>query len=197
MKTRDRGWWVLLVLSGLTILLAVVVGWLWTVFAPRATLIMYPDGGVGYLSVSESGAGVDLMFGLLAAAAGVIMGVIGFVMFPRREWYVLCATVLGGVLGSLVAVAVGQFLTPGPHELSAALADGHVAGDTFAGPLVISAKGVLGMWSLLGALTLVIGFGVRTRAIKLNYQHRWQETYGESVTPVGESTELNGHSSAG
>lgn len=194
MTSRDRVWSVIVALSVLTVLLALAVGWLWTVLAPRATLTVFPDGGVGYVSVAQSGAGVDLMFGLLAAAAGAIMGVVGFFVFPQRGWYVLCATVVGGIVGSLVAVAVGQFLTPGPHELSAALADGRQAGDTFAGPLVISATGVLGMWSLFGAVTLVVGFGIRTRGIKVAYERSWQEAYGASVSSTGESAEPTGHS---
>lgn len=159
--------------------LGLAVGVLWWLVAPAVTVGIRGEQPVLVAAEARNLFGVDASFGVVGAAAGLLLGAVMSTRHRRYPTAVLAGLVLGGVVGSLLAWQVGHVLGPDPLGERT---DGTADGATLAIPLDLEAMGVLLFWPIMAVVTtLVLGMlGPRLPA-----RHR---TRGESVSP-GERSE--------
>ncbi|NLU67602.1 hypothetical protein HCC30_10020 [Streptomyces sp. HNM0574] len=122
-------------------LLGIVLGLLWVWLAPRIPL--FTDGQAVYLKdpEGEEAVGADGTFVLLSLALGAVAG--GAVFLARRKGGVglVLGLACGGLLAAVVGWRLGVMLGPESDVVAAAKAAGK--GNTFEGPLELTAKGAL------------------------------------------------------
>lgn len=134
--------------------LGVPVGLLWTTVAPRTTYVI--AGGKALLGDPESQTliAADGWFAVLTAAAGLLCGIVAYVLAGRlRELGLLGALGVGGVAAGLIAWWVGSMIgrSSFQHQL-------HTArdGTTARSALGLHAAGVVIAWPLIAVV--VFGF---------------------------------------
>ena len=142
-------------------LLGLVMGAIWQLVAARPSLSVV-DGGVGYLSLSDSGVGMDVAFLILAMLCGVLSAIVALRRFRNRGVVAMLALAVGGAVGSVLAWRFGITLAGGGQAYGPELADGRSLGDVFTGPLELRAYGLLGVWSVFSVLTATLVFSRRT-----------------------------------
>lgn len=94
----------------------VALGLVWLAWSPHTVAYLIPLGNHGAVLIpaeSESQIAGDGRFALLSAVLGVLAGVIAWRLRSVRGPLVPVSLVAGGVLGSVVARAVGQWLSGG------------------------------------------------------------------------------------
>jgi hypothetical protein len=132
-------------------LLGLLIGFIWSAVAPRALLVVQ-SRGVAYVVNSETHAFIvaDAWFCLLTAIAGVICGLVGYLVAVRRYGALpLVGLLLGGVAGAWLAMWIGQ--QQGLARFHAQLATSP-AGTRLHEPLVLGGYGALAFWPLFVGL---------------------------------------------
>ena len=115
-----------------TVLLGAPVGLLWSVVAPHFTVVFskgeptYP-----YIESSKAFVGADGSFAALAVAAGLVTGLLGWLLARRSGPWTVAALAIGGALAALVAMRVG--LLPGRDVAFEAIERKQGAVDLFLG----------------------------------------------------------------
>jgi hypothetical protein len=134
--------------------LGVPAGLLWTTVAPRTTYVI--AGGKALIGDPESQTliAADGWFAVLTASAGVLCGVLAYVLAGRlREMGLLAALGVGGAAAGLIAWWVGSLVgrSSFQHEVRTA----H-DGSTARGALDLHAAGVVIAWPLIA----IVVFGL-------------------------------------
>jgi hypothetical protein len=132
-------------------LLGLLIGLIWSAVAPRAVLVVQGRGVASVLN-SETHAFIvaDAWFCLLTAVAGLICGLVGYLVAVRMYGALpLVGLLLGGVAGSWLAMWIGQ--QRGLTRFRAQLVTSP-AGTRLHEPLVLGAHGALAFWPLLVGL---------------------------------------------
>ena len=127
----------------------VLVGIVWRLVVPLAVLKKDPTG-VLQVGGAETEVAADGWFAVCAAVAGVLSAVLAVALLRRGRLGALLGLAAGGLVGAVVAWRVGLLLSP--PEITASARSARV-GDTFEGPLRISAIGVLLAWPTAAVIT--------------------------------------------
>jgi hypothetical protein len=139
--------------------LGLIGGLIWGEVAPRA-MLQEISAGTAELMNAETRAfiGADAWFAGIAAAAGLLTGVIGFRFgVSRRDGGARAAgaagLILGGGAGGRVILWLGQQigLSAYDHDLAAS-----ANGTVFASSLTLGATSVLTFWPMLTAIVILI-----------------------------------------
>jgi hypothetical protein len=150
--------WVVALLAG-SVVLGLLGGLIWGEFAPRAVL-QEVSAGTAEVVNAETRAffGADVWFCCIAAAAGLLTGVLGyrFAVAPRSGLTRAAnatALIAGAVAGGLVMMWLGERfgLSGYNHQLGTS-----ATGTVFSGSLALGAKSALAIWPLLTSVVLVI-----------------------------------------
>lgn len=150
-----------------TAALGLLAGLIWEQVAPRA-LLQEVSGGAAQVVNAETRAfiGADGWFCVIAAVAGVLTGVAGYLLGIRRRDNATQAAVAVGLIGGAVAAS---FVMRWLGEQSGLAAYQHAlahaqAGATFSASLTLGAKSALAFWPLLtSAVIAVAELGGRRR----------------------------------
>lgn len=111
-----------LTVLGVVTVLGLPLGWLWSVLAPSEVVRLGPGGATTpVLSQSEHRFDALALFVLLGLAAGVLIGVVVWLLRQRRGPVILIAATTGALASAWLARYTGQLLTTG-HELGAGTA---------------------------------------------------------------------------
>lgn len=157
-STRSTVAWCAAAVGG-SAALGLLGGLIWGEVAPRA-MLQEISAGTAELMNAETRAfiGADAWFAGIAAAAGLLTGVIGFRFgVSRRDGgaraAVAAGLILGGVAGALVMLWLGQQigLSAYDHDLAAS-----ANGTVFASSLTLGATSVLTFWPMLTAIVILI-----------------------------------------
>jgi hypothetical protein len=152
--SQSRLRWALLALIvavAASALLGLLTGFIWSAVAPRALLVVQ-GRGVAYVLNSETNAFIvaDAWFSLLTAVAGLICGVVGYLVAVRRYGALpLVGLLLGGVAGAWLAMWIGQ--QQGLARFRAQLVTSP-AGTRLHEPLMLGGHGALAFWPLFVGL---------------------------------------------
>ena len=103
------------------LLLAAPAGLLWSVVAPRLSVTLGPDGPAAHGLEGKAFIGGDGSFLLVVAGAGVLSGVLGWLMARRAGPWTVLGLFVGGLLAAKVAAVVG--VRPGRAHVQALLHD--------------------------------------------------------------------------
>ena len=137
-----------------SVLLGLLTGLIWSAVAPRALLVVQ-GRGVAYVLNTETDAFIvaDAWFCLLTAIAGLICGLVGYLVAVHRYGALpLAGLLLGGVAGSWLAMWIGQQQGLARFRLQLVTSP---AGTRLREPLVLGGHGALAFWPLL--VGLVVG----------------------------------------
>jgi hypothetical protein len=116
-ESRTRSW-ALLALFGGQVLLGLLVGFSWLAWSPRTVAFLVPDGSGRPIVIpdeSEAQMAGDGRFLVLSVIAGLLIGVVAWRIRRIRGPWTLALLVLGGLVSSLIARAVGTALAPGSN----------------------------------------------------------------------------------
>lgn len=127
----------------------VVVGAAWRFVVPLAVLEKEATGVV-QVGGAETEVAADGWFAVCAALAGVVAALAAVLLLRSGRLGALVGLAAGGLVGALVAWRVGLLLSP--PEIAASAKEVRV-GDTFEGPLRLSALGVLLAWPTAAVIT--------------------------------------------
>lgn len=161
-----------------SLFIGVVVGIVWLIIAPRPELVARSGRLTDAVSYPQAYIGADAWLGLLCAAAGFGLAVVGFVRwYPRTPDAALVGLAIGGIVGSLVAWRLGVAIGGEPVAVPA-------EGVVVAGPLELRSYGVLLFWPTWVA---IVGLGV---GVSRRRKHRREHAASPSATcatPAGQS----------
>ena len=157
--------WVSLAVAAGTALLGLAAGYLWSLVAPRALLVMLSPGAAGLVQVETSAfIAADAAFCLIAVAGGVVSGALGYLLAVRRHGPVAMVGLLAGALaaGYLARWGAEQLGLVGFHHLLAPLPVGAHLRD----PLTLRASSALAFWPIVAGLVAggLTAFSTRGRA---------------------------------
>lgn len=126
--------------------MGVLLGLLWVWLAPRVPLVS--DDKAVFLkdTEGEEAIGADGTFILLALGFGVLCAALVFLLRKRGGIPLVVGLAVGALLGSWVAMELGEWLGPTDDVVAAARAAGK--GVVFDAPLRLNAKGALLAWPL-------------------------------------------------
>jgi len=127
----------------------VVVGAAWRFVVPLAVLEKEATGVV-QVGGAETEVAADGWFAVCAALAGVVAALAAVLLLRSGRLGALVGLAAGALVGALVAWRVGLLLSP--PEIAASAKEVRV-GDTFEGPLRLSALGVLLAWPTAAVIT--------------------------------------------
>jgi hypothetical protein len=127
-----------------------VVGVVWEMLTPLPQFQVVGDRIRLPEAEDESAVAADGWFAVCAAVAGVVAAVAAFVRVREARLTVLAGLTLGSLLAAVIAWRVGVAVGPGSVRAEAA---GLSDGETFSGPLELSALGVLFIWPLAAVIT--------------------------------------------
>lgn len=134
-------------------------GLVWWLVAPRAALIVTAGGGVfPHQPENKAYIAADGWFAVVALVAGVLTGALVWARWRRGGVEAVAGLTAGGLLGALVAFAVGKLL--GSVDVAARAAEAGV-GAVIQAPLDVRAYGVLCLWPIAAVtvfLALVAGY---------------------------------------
>ena len=139
----------------------VLVGVVWRLVVPLAVL-QKEATGVLQVGGAETEVAADGWFAVCAALAGVLAAVAAALLLRSGRLGAVAGLAVGGLLGALVAWRVGLLLSPPAVAASAKAAR---VGDTFDGPLRMSAYGVLLAWptaAVISFFAIVAGLDVES-----------------------------------
>jgi len=135
-----------------TALLGLAAGYIWSLAAPRALLVIVSPGAAGLVHTETAAfIAADLTFGLVGLAGGVVSGALGYLLGVRRYGPLAMIAVLAGALAAaLLARWVGQQAgLANFHHLLATLP----AGRQLLDPLTLRATGAIACWPFAAGLT--------------------------------------------
>lgn len=141
-----------LVVAAATALLGLAAGYIWSLVAPRALLVVVSPGAAGLVHAETSAFIVaDAAFCVIALAGGVVSGGLGYLLAVRRYGPVAMLGVLAGALaaGYLARWVGEQSGLPAFHHLLATLPAGAHLRDS----LTLRASSALAFWPLAAGLT--------------------------------------------
>ncbi len=141
-----------LVVAAATALLGMAAGYVWSLVAPRAMLVMVSPGAAGLIQAETSAFIVaDAAFCLIALAGGVVSGGLGYLLAVRRHGPVAMLGILAGALaaGYLARWVGEQSGLHTFHHLLATLPVGAHLHDS----LTLRASSALAFWPLAAGLT--------------------------------------------
>jgi hypothetical protein len=105
-----------LLLLAAQLITGVVIGFIWLKWSPRTVSYLLSNGGTStYLIPAESEARIagDGRFVVLTLIAGLLFGVVAWLLRRVRGPVTLAVLLVGSVLSSLLARAVGELFAPG------------------------------------------------------------------------------------
>ncbi|SDU75787.1 hypothetical protein SAMN04488563_5038 [Jiangella alkaliphila] len=128
----------------------VLMGVLWWLLAPDATGVVV-NGGLGFdAREGQHLFGRDAVFTLVGAGFGLVLSIVFTLWHRRNPVAVLVAMAAMGVVGSLIAQVVGEFL--GPEGDVAGLADGA----ELQIPLRLESDAALLVWSMVAVVVAAV-----------------------------------------
>ena len=134
-----------------TALLGLAAGYVWSLVAPRALLVVLSPGAAGLVQVETTAfIAADAAFSLIMLAGGVVSGVLGYRLAVRRYGPLAMAGVLvGAVCAAYLARWVGEQsgLATFRHLLATLPAGGRLRDS-----LTLQATGALAFWPLAAGL---------------------------------------------
>jgi len=139
--------------------LGLAAGLAWSEIAPRAVLQEISAGTAEVVNAeTRAFIGADGWYCVIAAVAGLLTGIIGYLAgIARRDAGTRIAVTVGliggAVAGAFVMLWLGQQIGLGSYQHH--LADGAV-GSTFSSSLALGAKSALAFWPLLTSLVIVL-----------------------------------------
>jgi hypothetical protein len=142
-----------LVLALAAALSGVPLGWIWSRIAPPQRVVVVPDGGLTPLQVESYHRFDDLvLFMLLGLGAGLLIGIMAWLVRSRRGPVMMLGGVLGSVVGAYLATQVGLTLV----ELYYPLPQAARVRDVFELAPMLESPWVL----LAQPLTAALGYGI-------------------------------------
>jgi DivIVA domain-containing protein len=126
-----------------------VTGLAWKLVAPLPQFQVVDGRALSSEFDVESAIAADGWFAICAAVAGIVSAVVVFAAVRAARISALVGLTVGGLLASVLAWRVGVAI--GPDSVRAAAA-GLKDGQTFSGPLELSALGVLFSWPLTAVI---------------------------------------------
>jgi hypothetical protein len=143
-------------LVGGAAVLGLLMGLLWHLVAPKVPL--YADTQAIYLldPEGEQAISADMYFAMLGAGFGLLVGALAYWRSRAREGgvTVVVGLVLGGLLGSWIAMKLGVAMGPGSNIV--ATAKSVALGRTFYAPLTLTAKAMLLAWPAAALIALTV-----------------------------------------
>lgn len=141
-----------LVVATWSAVLGVLGGVGWWLLAPTVVTTQTEAGPSLQPAALAAQVGIDTWFGVLALAGGVLTGVVLMGLRPRRPVLMTVLLVAGGLVSSLLMLAVGGLL--GPPDPRTVLASAAV-GETATMSLGLRATGLVWLWSAAAAFGVV------------------------------------------
>jgi hypothetical protein len=143
--------------------LGVLAGLVWAAVAPRALLqeVMH---GEAQLVNAESSAFIaaDGWFSLIAAAGGLVTGVLGYRLLVRRAgWPAAAGLILGAAAAAACALWTGENIGLATYDRQLATSP---AGTLFHASLALGAKSALAFWPLLTSVAILLAESGARRA---------------------------------
>jgi hypothetical protein len=163
---RQRALIGLVVALAASALLGLAGGLAWSEIAPRAALQEISAGTAEVVNAeTRAFIGADGWFCVIGAVAGLLTGVIGYVLgIARRDSVTRVAVTIGliagAVAGSFVMLWLGQRIGLGAYQHQLAKA---AVGATFSASLMLGAKSALVFWPLLTSIVIVVAEVGRNR----------------------------------
>jgi hypothetical protein len=145
-------------------LLGVVAGLIWAVVAPRAVLVEVASGEAQLVNPESSAFIVaDVWFCAIAAAGGLVTGILGYRFLIRRAgWIAAAGLIAGAVAAALLALWIGENIGQGTYNHLLATSSN---GALFHASLGLGAKTALAFWPMLtSAVILMADSGTRRSA---------------------------------
>lgn len=142
-----------------------VTGIVWEMVTPLPEFHVAGGRALGSEFEEETAIAADGWFAICAAVAGIVSAVVVFARVRAARISVLLGLTLGCLLASVVAWRVGMAV--GPDSVRAGAA-GLEDGETFSGPLRLSAYGVIFAWPLMA----VIAYFALAAGLDTNRAHR-------------------------
>ena len=135
-----------------------VTGLVWEMVSPLPQFQVSGGRALGSEFEVETAIAADGWFAICAAVAGIVSATVVFARVRAAQISALFALTLGCLLASVVAWRVGVAL--GPDSVRAGAA-GLTDGESFSGPLRLSALGVIFAWPLTAVITyFALGAGL-------------------------------------
>lgn len=144
------------------IVLGLLMAAVWMWIAPRPQ-IQVESGSAFYLDIGQAGIGMDMTFGLLALAAGILTGAIVLALCRKAGIELTVLAAVAGFLGSYLALRVATTIVGGFDAEGEIDIAGKANGEVFLGPLQLHAYGVMAIWSFLAVVVITIGFAVKAQ----------------------------------
>jgi hypothetical protein len=157
--------------------LGIAAGLVWAAVAPRPLLQEIAHGEAQVVNAETSAFIVaDAWFCLIAAAGGLITGVLGYRVLVRRAgWAATAGLVLGAVAAALLAVWVGEHVGLGTYNHLLASSS---VGTFFRASLGLGAKSALAFWPLLTSAVILLAESGARRADHAATRSPAQESLG-------------------
>jgi hypothetical protein len=135
--------------------LGVAAGLIWAAVAPRALLQQVAAGEAVLVNAESSAFFVaDAWFCLIAAAGGVITGVLGYLFLVRRAgWAAAAGLVLGALAAAALALWVGENIGLGTYNHLLATSRN---GTLFHSSLALGVKNALVFWPMLTSIVILL-----------------------------------------
>jgi len=145
------------------IALGCLAGWLWAQWADPANFVVTADNAV--MGELEAGRefGVDVVYAVIAAVAGLLAGSLLGLRYGSSGWVLPVAVTAAALLAAVIAWRLGVGLGP-PEPLSAL--EGAQRDDLVPERLDVHAKGLLLLWpmtALIGVLASVAAVDPKRR----------------------------------
>ncbi|WP_344916200.1 hypothetical protein [Streptosporangium oxazolinicum] len=129
-------------------LIGVVAGILWSLAAPRPPYVVTGQGPLLADPSTQALIAADGWFAVITGALGLACGAVGYsVSRGGRPLPVVVGLSAGGLLGAYLALVVGEAVNLGAVSVSAS----GTSASLVAGPLALTARGVLFVWPTLAA----------------------------------------------
>ncbi len=135
---------------------AVLVGWSWWRLAPRVQWLASDGQPIRLEEQTGQVFGADATFAVLCLAAGLALGGLGFTLARRAPRGLLSGLAVGGLLGSLAAWQLGEWLDArrGADSLSEQAARAPDLAE-LTGPLQLAATQALIVWPLVAVVVVL------------------------------------------
>jgi hypothetical protein len=136
-------------------LLGAALAFLWVQLAPRLVFrVVQPGRAVPVVPEAEEYVAADGRFVLITLAAGIVAGLVWWLLRGTRGPVVLAALALGGLLGAVVTWRLGLLLAPGYSP-----ADLQEVGRTVTEPLTLRARAALVVEPVAAVVVYLLGAG--------------------------------------
>lgn len=155
---RSTAGWIAVVLVG-CVAVGLLGGLIWGEVAPRAVL-QEVGAGAAQVTNAETRAyfGADVWFCGIAAVAGLLTGILGylFAVVPRdgvARAAVAVALIIGGLAGALIMLWLGERIGLSAYNRHLASSPN---GTLFSSSLALGAKSALAFWPLFTAIVITV-----------------------------------------